>query len=235
MMLANPFFDQDPQALAVALLGKILCVRYRQYWLRASIIETEAYYLHDKASHASLGYTEKRQSLFMAAGTIYMYYARGGDSLNISARGMGNAVLIKSALPYLGKNAAHASQTDMIAIMQSLNPSASGGQRKLETLCSGQTLLCRSLGLKVKKWDKKNFQRDCFYVSDEGYYPKKIIQARRLGIPKGRDEHYFYRFIDYDKAAYCTSNPLRKRYARCGHDYFVFSCSKDQLLAGMPD
>jgi DNA-3-methyladenine glycosylase len=29
-----------------------------------------------------------------------MYYARGGDSLNFSAHGPGNAVLIKSAYPW---------------------------------------------------------------------------------------------------------------------------------------
>ena len=33
----------------------------------------------------------------MPPGTIYIYYARGGDSLNVSCGGDGNAVLIKSA------------------------------------------------------------------------------------------------------------------------------------------
>ncbi|MDV3444008.1 DNA-3-methyladenine glycosylase, partial [Pseudomonas otitidis] len=34
-------------------------------WLSARIIETEAYYLAEKGSHASLGYTEKRRALFL--------------------------------------------------------------------------------------------------------------------------------------------------------------------------
>ena len=94
-MLNNRFFNRDAAIVAKDLLGKVLRVKHNTLWLSASIIETEAYYLNDKASHASLGYTEKRKALFMPAGTIYMYYARGGDSFNISCQGDGNAVLIK--------------------------------------------------------------------------------------------------------------------------------------------
>jgi DNA-3-methyladenine glycosylase len=98
-MLIDSFFDQDAQALAVALLGKVMRAKYRGRWLLARIVETEAYYLAEKSSHSSKGYTEKRKAMFMAPGTIYMYYSRGGDSMNISARGEGNAVLIKSGVP----------------------------------------------------------------------------------------------------------------------------------------
>src|SRR5437016_196001 len=100
-MLNHKFFDRDPQAVAKNLLGKVIHHRQGDIWLSAMIIETEAYYLSDKASHASLGFTQKRRALFMPAGTIYMYYARGADSLNISCRGEGNAVLIKSGMPYI--------------------------------------------------------------------------------------------------------------------------------------
>src|SRR6218665_3863295 len=104
--LPDSFFDRDAQLLARALLGKIIRHRHRGHWLAARIIETEAYYLAEKGSHASLGYTEKRRALFMGGGHIYMYYARGGDSLNFSAHGPGNAVLIKSALPWLEERCA---------------------------------------------------------------------------------------------------------------------------------
>ena len=79
--------------------GKIIYSKYNDLWLTAQILETEAYYLNDKASHASLGFTEKRKALFMPPGTIYMYFSRGSDSLNISCHGEGNAVLIKSEYP----------------------------------------------------------------------------------------------------------------------------------------
>src|SRR5687767_2567988 len=103
-MLTADFFNDEPISVAKALLGKVIRTKYNDIWLSAMIIETEAYFHHEKGSHSSLGYTEKRKALFMPAGTIYMYYARGGDSLNISCQGEGNAVLIKSAFPYLEEN-----------------------------------------------------------------------------------------------------------------------------------
>ena len=47
----NGFFHQDAQILAQLLLGKIIRAKYGNEWLSAMIIETEAYYLDDKASH----------------------------------------------------------------------------------------------------------------------------------------------------------------------------------------
>jgi len=215
-MLKSTFFNRNPQQVAQDLLGKIIRVKHGALLLSAQIIETEAYDLEDKASHASLGYTEKRKALFMPAGTIYMYYSRGGDSLNISCKGKGSAVLIKSAFPYVEKS------SKILAKMQSLNPKLNSKlAREIHELCCGQTLLCRSLGLKVPDWDQKNFIKDKFYIEDVGYQPKKIIQTKRLGIPAGRDEHLLYRFIDFDYAQYCTDNPLTKRKYLESRDYFL--------------
>lgn len=204
-MLETEFFDRDPQQVAKDLLGKVIYVKHQSLWLAASIIETEAYYLDDKASHASLGYTKKRKALFMPAGTIYMYYARGGDSLNISCRGQGNAVLIKSAFPYLAIGEAALQQ------MRQLNPHRNGQLRNLEKLCAGQTLLCKALGLKVPEWDQKNFDPERFYFADIAYSPAEIIQTTRLGIHVDRDPHFPYRFIDKAKAQFCSKNPLTKK------------------------
>ncbi len=201
------FFNRDACLVAQQLLGKIIRRKYKGHWLCVRIIETEAYYLEEKGSHASLGYTEKRKALFMPAGTIYMYYARGKDSLNVSCKGEGNAVLIKSAYPFSDNR----SSADASKIMQQLNPSNSGQLRAVEKLCKGQTLLCKSLDLKVKKWDKKQCDNKRFYFEDINKIPEKIIQTTRLGIPEGRDAHLPYRFIDYEFARFCTSNPLTKR------------------------
>ncbi len=199
-MLTNDFFDRDPQELAQDLLGKVLRAKYKDTWLEARIVETEAYYITDKASHSSLGLTEKRRALFMSPGTIYMYYSRGKDSLNVSARGEGNAVLIKAGIPY--QDSEHHS---MIKIMRELNPPET---RPLEKLCAGQTLLCRSLGLKVTDWNQKNFHPRKFYIADDGYHPHRIIQTTRLGIPPHRDPHLPYRFIDFDFIRACTRKPV---------------------------
>ena len=208
MSIIKPsFFNRDACIIAQDLLGKIIRRNYQGNWLAARIIETEAYYLDDKGSHASLGFTDKRKALFMQPGTIYMYYARGKDSLNVSCKGEGNAVLIKSAYA-LNDELTH---TEAIQIMQDLNPLASGQKRPQQKLCAGQTLLCTSLALKVEDWDQQQFDKQHFYLDDTGIKINKIIQTTRLGIPQGRDEHLHYRFIDYDLAKYTTSNPLGKR------------------------
>jgi DNA-3-methyladenine glycosylase len=214
--LDEAFFDRDALTVARQLLGKVIRHHQNGLWLSARIIETEAYYAAEKGSHASLGYTFKRRALFLDGGHIYMYYARGGDSLNFSAQGPGNAVLIKSAYPWQDAVSGDAS----LAQMQRNNPDAQGRPRPLAKLCAGQTLLCRSLGLKVPQWDAERFDWQRLFVEDCGMRPRQIVQARRLGIPVGRDEHLPYRFVDADFARYCTRNPLR-RGQRLNHDYFL--------------
>jgi len=143
----------------------------------------------------------------MPAGTIYMYYARGKDSFNISCQGEGNAVLVKGGVPYID----NISPQSSLNIMHALNPTTDGSQRNTNKLCSGQTLICKSLGLKLPEWDGKNFFYDKLWVEDIGYRPEKIIQTKRIGIPAGRDEHLEYRFVDHAHADSATSNPLTKK------------------------
>ncbi len=216
--LPDAFFDRDAQVLARALLGKVIRHRQGPHLLAARIIETEAYYAAEKGSHSSLGYTEKRRALFLDGGHIYMYYARGGDSLNFSAQGPGNAVLIKSAHPWVD---AH-SDSDALAQMQLNNPDANGQPRAPERLCAGQTLLCKALGLKVPRWDAQRFDPEMLFVEDVGADVPSIIQTTRLGIPTGRDEHLPYRFVDPAYARCSTRNPLRRGQVE-GRDYFLLS------------
>jgi DNA-3-methyladenine glycosylase len=214
--LPDSFFNRDAQTLARDLLGKVVRHKVGELWLSARIIETEAYYLEEKGSHASLGYTEKRKALFLDGGHIYMYYARGGDSLNFSAGGPGNAVLIKSAYPWVDA----VSDENSLAQMLLNNPDASGNLRPPERLCAGQTLLCKALGMKVPMWDAKRFDPEQIFVEDVGPPPSQILQTTRLGIPAGRDEHLMYRFVDAAYARFCTRNPVRRGQVE-GRDYFI--------------
>ena len=204
--LADSFFDRDARLLARELLGKVIRHRHGELWLSARIIETEAYYCAEKGSHASLGYTHKRRALFQDGGYIYMYYARGGDSLNFSAQGPGNAVLIKSAYTWLDRY----SGPDSLAQMLANNPDAQGRARPAQRLCAGQTLLCKALGLRVADWDGRRFDTQRLFVEDVGARPAQVLQCARLGIPLGRDEQLPYRFVDAAFAPYCTRNPLRR-------------------------
>jgi DNA-3-methyladenine glycosylase len=207
MIVSPTFFNHEPLVLAQSLIGKVLRHRishpvHGDIWLSAKIIETEAYYQTERGSHSSLGFTEKRKAMFMVPGTIYMYYARGGDSLNFSASGDGNGVLIKSGLAFIDQR----SPDVCLEVMQELNP-INGQIRSPEKLCSGQTLLCRSLGLKVPDWNQGTLKRNKLVLEDVGYSPDRLVQCRRLGIPAGRDEHLPYRFVDYEHARSATRNP----------------------------
>ncbi|MBO3275247.1 DNA-3-methyladenine glycosylase [Pseudomonas schmalbachii] len=222
--LPDSFFNRDAMQVARELLGKIIRHRLGDLWLSARIIETEAYYLAEKGSHASLGYTEKRKALFLDGGHIYMYYARGGDSLNFSAGGAGNAVLIKSGHPWLDR----VSGDDALTCMQRLNPDSRGAARPNGKLCAGQTLLCKALGLKVPDWDAQRFDPRRLFVDDIGERPSQVIQTTRLGIPHGRDEHLMYRFVDAAFAPFCTRNPLRRGQVE-GQDFHILG-SQDDIL-----
>jgi len=215
--LSRTFFDRDAEQVAVDLLGKILRHRVGGLWLAARIIETEAYKLEDRGSHASLGETPSRRALFMEGGTIYMYYARGGDSLNLGAAGPGNAVLIKSGFPVTDRMSGPPS----VARMLELNPASNGGVRPLERLCAGQTLLCRALGLKVPEWNCRQLDPERLFVDDDGYRPERILRTTRLGIPPGRDEHLHYRYVDAAYARFCTRNPLGRTRVEREHYHYL--------------
>lgn len=222
--LTTYFFDRDPLEVAKDLLGKVIRYRHESGWLSVMIVETEAYYLAEKGSHASLGFTQKRKALFMPAGTIYMYYSRGGDSLNISCHGEGNAVLIKSAIPHNDSK----TPSNLIDILKTnlLKAHKISKNKPLRRLCSGQTLLCKALGLRVKEWDQKQFDYQQFYFEDVGYHPDKIVQTTRLGIPLGRDEHLPYRFIDFNHVQNCTKNPMTRRAVKHHVDYVIINTGK---------
>lgn len=233
--LGSDFFDRDAQVVACDLLGKVIRHEVGGFVLMAAIVETEAYYLTEKASHASLGYTEKRKPLFMPPGTIYMYYARGGDSFNVSCAGEGNAVLIKAGVPFpaaldpardaaldavpgsgaepSGENTGNSgnSESAMIAEMRRRNPLSSGKRRPLERLCSGQTLLCRALGLRVPVWSGIAVDTPPLSLLDVGYRPTRVARTTRMGIPEHRDGHLPYRFVDAAFALQATKNPFSSR------------------------
>ena len=113
-------------------------------------------------------------------------------------------MLIKSGVVHIDRR----SPARTVEVMQTLNP-VNGRLRDPRRLCSGQTLLCRSLGLKVPDWNQAQLRPSRFVLEDVGIVPEKLIQCRRLGIPAGRDEHLPYRFVDAAEAHRATRNPLR--------------------------
>ena len=177
----------------------------------AAIVETEAYYRRERGSHASLGRTPSREALWAPAGTLYLYYSRGKDSLNVSCRGGGNAVLIKAAVATCSGQA--------LAAMHRLNPAPGGGRRPPTRLCAGQTLLARALSIRVAEWNGRRPDPAELAFADTGYRPERLVQTSRIGIPADRDAELPYRFIDAGRLASSTQDPTRRRGWRQGREY----------------
>lgn len=217
-MIEAGFFDRDACVVARDLLGKVLRRRVGRVVLSAAIVEAEAYFRDEKGSHASLGRTPSREPLFMPPGTIYMYHSRAGDSLNVSCRGDGNAVLVKAARPFFD---ALSPERRALPVLHRNCPAASGGERPVERLCAGQALLCRALSLKIEDWTGRSFDAAELYLDDVGYVPARVLVARRHGIPIGRDEHLPYRYVDEAHARSATVYPPVRRAEREGREFFV--------------
>ena len=209
------FFDRPADNVAQDLIGCVLRRFLDNTWVGVQIVETEAYGLDDTASHAFRGRTPSREPMWMDPGTIYMYHSRAGPSLNISCGTGPEAVLIKAGIPITDRRSSDLS----FDALHRRNPGPDGLSRRTNSrLCAGQTLLCRALELTVADWTARPFNHNSFYIESRKERPR-IICALRLGITPDRDDGRLARYIDHDLADAATSNPMRRRGARRGHDY----------------
>ena len=84
------------------------------------------------------------------------------------------------------------------------------------------------MGIKVTEWNQKQFDKNYFYIKNIDYIPQYLVNAKRLGIPIGRDEHLLYRYIDFHYIKFCTKNPLSERKNKEGRDYFILRKSPQE-------
>ena len=91
-------------------------------------------------------------------------------------------------------------------------PGSGQAERSLDHLCKGQTLFCKSLGLKVKEWDGQEMNPLKLRILNNSPV-EEIIQTTRLGISPGHSCNAFleYRYIDAEFVKKCTKNPLTVR------------------------
>ena len=79
------------------------------------------------------------------------------------------------------------------------------------SLTLGQTLFCKSLGLKVLQWDGCQFDPLKLKLLKTNESVTEIIQTSRIGIGNWNNEQMEYRFIDAKYVSKCTKNPLTMR------------------------
>lgn len=166
---------------ARALLGKKLIYKNNDTQLSGYIVETEAYHSDDPASHSFGGITKSNSSLFMNAGTIYVYFTYGMHfCLNVvtGEEGHGQAVLLRAIQP-----------VDGIEIMKRNRKTD-----KFINLTNGPAKLTQALGIN-KSINGTNIINGPIFLA-EGIKPKAIVVDTRIGISRAID--YPWRFYIKD-------------------------------------
>ena len=192
--LDQAFFKRPTLNVAEDLLGKYLAVKRGGKILAGKIVETEAYIgENDLACHASKGRTNRSETLYQEAGTIYVYLVYGMyHCFNIvtEREHFPSAVLIRAVEP-----------VDGIEVMKKTHKTD-----VLRNLASGPGKLCMALGIN-KKMNGHSIFGDEIYIEDRGekIIAKDIARAKRIGVDyAGICARYPWRF--YIKNSKFVSN-----------------------------
>ena len=83
-VLSRSFYNRDTKTVAKELLGKYLIKKSGRKKLIGKIVETEAYFEGDPASHSFKGKTPRNAPMFEEPGHAYVYFIYGNHyCLNI--------------------------------------------------------------------------------------------------------------------------------------------------------
>ncbi|KAI7803992.1 putative DNA-3-methyladenine glycosylase, partial [Triplophysa rosa] len=180
--LTHSFFDQPCVHLAKAFLGKVLVRKLADdKELRGRIVETEAYLGgEDKASHSAGGKrTERNTAMFMEPGTIYVYPIYGMYlCMNVSSRGEGAAVLLRSLEPLSGQ--------DVMRGLRAAKRKEGAKTLKDKELCNGPSKLCQALDIQ-RCFDRRDLATDTDVwlerePEDDSVCDREVVSAPRIGV-----------------------------------------------------
>ena len=171
--LSRSFYEkEDPVAVAVQLLGKILRVKTQRVTCAGRIVEVEAYGgPRDRASHAWRGRTPRNESMFGPPGTAYVYLCYGIHRMfNVvtAPEGFPAAVLIRAVEPIEGHEA--------MARRRKLRPDDF-------RITAGPGALTAALGIRME-WDRSDLVCWAIRIEDDGMRiaASKIQQRPRVGV-----------------------------------------------------
>jgi len=177
--LPRNFFEHDPEAVARAILGKLVVRSLDGEDLVGRITEVEAYLgLDDPAAHAFAGRTERNAVLFGPPGFAYVYFIYGMHyCLNFSCQPEGHAgcVLIRALHPIAG--------IATMARLRGLPPSASP-----KALTGGPGKLCQALGITriAHNGVDVTLPTSPLHVVHDGFLPANVATTPRIGIRKAQ-------------------------------------------------
>jgi DNA-3-methyladenine glycosylase len=162
--------------LSRALIGKLLIRVRGGETLVGRIVETEAYFPDDPASHAFRGMTKRNRSMFGPPLHAYVYFIYGANwCLNVTAEadGVGAAALVRACEPVAG-----------LAAMRALR-----GRPDLKDrdLARGPGNLCRALGIGPELDGADLTRSPELWLADDGV-TLPVGVSTRVGITKAAHE-----------------------------------------------
>ncbi|OQR70227.1 DNA-3-methyladenine glycosylase-like [Tropilaelaps mercedesae] len=194
--VGREFFDVGCVQLARSLLGAELVRRLTDgTLLRAKIVETESYPGgEDRASHSFNGRrTERNEPMYMEPGTAYVYLTYGMYyCFNISSRGDGAAVLLRSAKPLVG--------LDRMRQLRGARRKDNGSKLRANQLLNGPSKLCMGMAIEKESMNKEFVpSSELLWVefSQEGGAPagaaaapspQRVVTSKRVGIDSAAPE-----------------------------------------------
>lgn len=153
-LIGKNFFAQDAEIVAKNLLGKIIVRKLGNKFLKAKIIETEAYYdAKDPASRACQN-GDLKETMKQDAGTLLIYGIHNNWLMNIvtGKRNDAQAVLLRAIEP--------------------LN---------FKARCNGPGLLTKALKID-KSFHKRKIKNKIFIINNKEKV--KIYRSHRVGVKK---------------------------------------------------
>jgi DNA-3-methyladenine glycosylase len=180
--LERAFFARNPRRVARELLGKVLLRRQGRQFLKARIVEVEAYLgKNDPAAHSTAGDTARTSVLFGPPGYAYVYFIYGNHyCLNVSCEREGKAgcVLIRALEPLTGM--------EEMALARGV---ALAGPRDLRRLTSGPGRLAEAFGITRTRDNGADLTSEGgnLWIGDDGYRARGVVLTPRIGISKAAD------------------------------------------------
>lgn len=166
-VLPRSFYSRNTKMVARRLLGKYLIRKIGRRKLTGKIVETEAYFQDDPASHAFRGKTERSAPMFEHPGHAYVYFIYGNHyCLNAVTEkfGKAGAVLIRALEPVSAVN------------------SATNGPGKL------------TKALRIdKRFNRTDLTKGNLVIAEGKRERYNIVSTKRIGISKASGKLYrFY-------------------------------------------